>query len=111
MPRILPLTSFEFLYQRVYRGTSWVRWTPLIEQPAGSFKVVLLPPATLDYVLNIAADCLGNSCLDAVQVHGTVGYMTELEFERELRDAVGSRLYSGTSEIQRNIIAKGMLRV
>ena len=52
-----------------------------------------------------------SSCLDAVQVHGTVGYMTELEFERELRDAVGSRLYSGTSEIQRNIIARGLLRV
>jgi alkylation response protein AidB-like acyl-CoA dehydrogenase len=47
-----------------------------------------------------------SSCLDAVQVHGTAGYMAELEFERELRDAVGSRLYSGTSEIQRNIIAK-----
>jgi alkylation response protein AidB-like acyl-CoA dehydrogenase len=51
------------------------------------------------------------SCLDAVQIHGTTGYMTELEFERELRDAVGSRLYSGTSEIQRNIIAKQLLRV
>jgi alkylation response protein AidB-like acyl-CoA dehydrogenase len=49
-----------------------------------------------------------NSCLDAVQVHGTMGYMREMEFERELRDAVGSRLYSGTSEIQRNIIAKGL---
>jgi alkylation response protein AidB-like acyl-CoA dehydrogenase len=48
------------------------------------------------------------SCLDAVQVHGGAGYMTELEFERELRDAVGSTLYSGTSEIQRNIIAKGL---
>jgi alkylation response protein AidB-like acyl-CoA dehydrogenase len=48
------------------------------------------------------------SCLDAVQVHGAAGYMTELEFERELRDAVGSRLYSGTSEIQRNIIARGL---
>jgi alkylation response protein AidB-like acyl-CoA dehydrogenase len=51
------------------------------------------------------------SCLDAVQVHGASGYMTELEFERELRDAVGSRLYSGTSEIQRNIIAKGLLHL
>ena len=48
------------------------------------------------------------SCLDAVQVHGGAGYMTELEFERELRDAVGSTLYSGTSEIQRNIIARGL---
>jgi alkylation response protein AidB-like acyl-CoA dehydrogenase len=51
------------------------------------------------------------SCLDAVQIHGASGYMTELEFERELRDAVGSRLYSGTSEIQRNIIARGLLHL
>ena len=46
------------------------------------------------------------NCLDAVQVHGGYGYMTEFQFERELRDAVGSTLYSGTSEIQRNIIAR-----
>lgn len=51
------------------------------------------------------------SCLDAVQVHGAAGYMTEFEFERELRDSVGSRLYSGTSDIQRNIIAKGLLHI
>jgi alkylation response protein AidB-like acyl-CoA dehydrogenase len=49
------------------------------------------------------------SCLDAVQIHGASGYLVEMEFERELRDAVGSRLYSGTSEIQRTIIAKGLL--
>jgi alkylation response protein AidB-like acyl-CoA dehydrogenase len=42
---------------------------------------------------------------DAVQIHGGYGYMSELELERELRDAIGSRLYSGTSEIQRLIIA------
>src|SRR5260370_35268897 len=47
------------------------------------------------------------SCLDAVQIHGGSGFMTELEFERELRDSVGSTLYSGTSEIQRNIIPPG----
>ena len=43
--------------------------------------------------------------LDALQIHGGYGYMTEYELEREVRDAIGSRLYSGTSEIQRNIIA------
>ncbi len=48
------------------------------------------------------------SCLDAIQVHGGYGYTTEYEIERELRDAVASRLYSGTSEIQHNIIAKQM---
>jgi len=46
------------------------------------------------------------NCLDAVQVHGGYGFMTEFPYERELRDSVGSTLYSGTSEIQRNIIAR-----
>ncbi len=45
------------------------------------------------------------SAQDAVAIHGGYGYMCEYEVERELRDAMGSRLYSGTSEIQRTIIA------
>jgi len=45
------------------------------------------------------------SCEDALQIHGGCGYMTEYEVERELRDAIGSRIYSGTSEIQRSLIA------
>lgn len=46
--------------------------------------------------------------LDAVQIHGGYGYMTELEIERSLRDAIGGTIYSGTSEIQRRIIARGL---
>ena len=46
------------------------------------------------------------SSLDAVQIHGGYGFTTEYEIERELRDSIGSTLYSGTSEIQRNIIAR-----
>jgi len=46
------------------------------------------------------------SCLDAIQIHGGYGYTTEFELERDLRDSVASTLYSGTSEIQRNIIAR-----
>lgn len=45
------------------------------------------------------------SAQDALQLHGGWGYMTEIEVERELRDALGSKLHSGTSEIQRMIIA------
>jgi alkylation response protein AidB-like acyl-CoA dehydrogenase len=48
------------------------------------------------------------SSLDAVQVFGGSGYMTEQQVERDLRDSVGGTLYSGTSEIQRNIIARGL---
>jgi len=46
--------------------------------------------------------------LDAVQVHGGYGYMTEFEIERALRDSVGGTIYSGTSEIQRRVIARGL---
>ena len=45
------------------------------------------------------------SCLDAIQIHGGYGFAKEFELERDLRDSIGGTLYSGTSEIQRNIIA------
>ncbi len=46
------------------------------------------------------------SGLDAIRTLGGYGYMTEFEVERDLRDAIGGTLYSGTSDIQRNIIAR-----
>lgn len=46
------------------------------------------------------------SGLDAIAIHGGNGYMTETEVERDLRDAVGGVIYAGTSDIQRNIIAR-----
>lgn len=42
---------------------------------------------------------------DALQIHGGYGYATEYGIEREVRDALGSRIYSGTSEIQRTLVA------
>ena len=54
------------------------------------------------------SECYVKSCLDAVQIFGGYGYMTEQQVERDLRDSVSSTLYSGTTEIQRNIIAKGL---
>ena len=54
------------------------------------------------------SECLVQTMTDAVQIFGGYGYMVEQEVERDLRDAVGSTLYSGTSEIQRNIIARGL---
>jgi alkylation response protein AidB-like acyl-CoA dehydrogenase len=48
---------------------------------------------------------LKRTCLDAVQIHGAYGYMKEFEIERDLRDSIASTIYSGTSEIQKIIIA------
>lgn len=43
---------------------------------------------------------------DALQVHGATGYLDASSLERDLRDARASKLYSGTSEIQKTIIAR-----
>jgi len=48
------------------------------------------------------------SCEDAIQIHGASGYTVESEHERNLRDAIGSRIYSGTTEIQKVISASLM---
>lgn len=52
------------------------------------------------------SEALIMTAMQAVQILGGYGFMTEYEVERALRDAMGSTLYSGTSEIQRNIIAR-----
>src|SRR5260370_24442088 len=44
--------------------------------------------------------------LDAMQIQGGSGYIVETGIERELRDSLSSKLYSGTSEIQKVIIAR-----
>jgi alkylation response protein AidB-like acyl-CoA dehydrogenase len=45
------------------------------------------------------------SSLDAIRIHGGLGYMEDSGVPRDLRDAVGGVIYSGTSDIQRQIIA------
>lgn len=46
------------------------------------------------------------AALDALQLHGGYGYTKEYPIEREVRDALSGTLYSGTSEMQRRIIAR-----
>jgi len=56
-----------------------------------------------------ATEMLGRVADAAVQVHGGMGYMRELWIERAYRDARITRIYEGTSEVQRMVIAGGLL--
>lgn len=51
------------------------------------------------------SESLVNNCLDAMKNLGTLGYLEEYLVEQQLRDSIGSLFYSGTSDIQRNIIS------
>ena len=54
------------------------------------------------------SECFVQSSLDAIQIHGGYGYVTEYRIEQDLRDSVAGRIYSGTTEIQRGIIARSL---
>lgn len=56
----------------------------------------------------VASEAVAAIALDAARVHGARGYVTAYEVEREVSDALGGLVYSGTSDIQRNLIARLM---
>src|SRR5690606_25911992 len=47
---------------------------------------------------------------EAVQIHGGYGYIQEYRVERLMREAKITQLYEGTSEIQRLVISRALLR-
>jgi len=81
-------TSRSLLYQAAYQRARGR--TPFLEAALAKLHI---------------SDCWVQSCEDGLQIHGGYGYMVDCEIERELRDALASRLYSGTNEIQRGIVA------
>ncbi|HTE44354.1 MAG TPA: acyl-CoA dehydrogenase family protein [Gemmatimonadaceae bacterium] len=105
-----PISDFQSVSNRLSAMKLRLETSRLILYRAAWSKQTKLPSASVD--ASMAKLYLGDawiqSCLDAVQVHGGYGYMTEYEVERDLRDALGGTLYSGTSDIQKAIIARGI---
>ena len=57
-----------------------------------------------------ASEVAMNVTVEAVQVHGGYGYVKEYHVERLMRDAKITQIYEGTSEIQRIVISRGILK-
>lgn len=51
-----------------------------------------------------------HNALEAIQIHGGYGYVREYQVERYLRDAKITEIYEGTSEIQRIVISRALLK-
>ena len=54
------------------------------------------------------SECFVQNSLDAVRIFGASGYACETGIERDLRDSVGSLIYSGTNDVQRMIVARSL---
>jgi alkylation response protein AidB-like acyl-CoA dehydrogenase len=48
------------------------------------------------------------SGIDAIRIHGGLGVMSESGIERDLHDAIPSTIFSGTSDMQRTLIAAAL---
>ena len=48
--------------------------------------------------------------IEAVQIHGGYGYVREYHVERMMRDAKITQIYEGTSEIQKIVISRTLIR-
>jgi alkylation response protein AidB-like acyl-CoA dehydrogenase len=58
------------------------------------------------YASKVAVD----AALDSIQIHGGYGYIKDYPVERFLRDAKITEIYEGTSEVQRMVIARSLLK-
>jgi alkylation response protein AidB-like acyl-CoA dehydrogenase len=57
-----------------------------------------------------ASEMANRVAYKAVQIHGSLGYSRETDVERMYRDARVITIYEGTSEVQRMIIARDLLK-
>lgn len=74
-----------------------VAWLDVNKQP------LLMEAALANLYLS---ECFVDSSIDSIHIHGAKGYVTEFGIERDLRDGIGGLIYSGTSDIQRQIVAR-----
>lgn len=58
----------------------------------------------------VASQAAMDVTIEAVQIHGGNGYVKEYHVERMMRDAKITQIYEGTSEIQKIVISRGILR-
>jgi len=57
-----------------------------------------------------ASEAAMRTTVEAVQVHGGYGFVKEYHVERLMRDAKITQIYEGTSEIQRIVISRSILK-
>lgn len=68
-------------------------------------QVTSLASMAKEYASRVAVDAAD----EAVQIHGGAGYVDDFDVERFYRDAKITQIYEGTTEIQKNVIARELL--
>jgi alkylation response protein AidB-like acyl-CoA dehydrogenase len=102
-----PIGSFQAISHKIAKMKLNAELGRLALYNAASLKNKRKRAALESSVMKLhISESLKQACLDAVQIRGGYGYMSEYDAERDLRDSIACTIYSGTSEMQANTIAR-----
>jgi alkylation response protein AidB-like acyl-CoA dehydrogenase len=106
-----PIADFQAIRWHLANMQTELDAATLLTLRAGSRKEKGLP-FTKDAAMAklFATEMAQRACDKAVQIHGGYGYIDEFPVERYLRDARVQTIYEGTSEIQRFVIAREIIK-
>jgi alkylation response protein AidB-like acyl-CoA dehydrogenase len=107
----VPLGSHQAIRLMLADMATWLEAARLLVLRAAWRKEKQLPFTREASIAKLQASEKACRIADmAIQIHGGYGYTREVPVERHLRDARVTRIYEGTSEVQRIVIARGELR-
>jgi len=106
-----PIAELQAIQFKLADMATKVEAARLLTLQAASLKDQHKDFATLASMAKLFASRTAMECADeAIQIHGGYGYVREYLVERYLRDAKITEIYEGTSEIQRIVIARSLLK-
>jgi alkylation response protein AidB-like acyl-CoA dehydrogenase len=106
-----PIAQFQAIQNMLADGATQLEAARLLTLRAAYQKQQGLPFSPRAAMAKLyASEMAGRVCDMALQVHGGYGYTEEFPVERYLRDARVQRIYEGTSEVQRLVIARSLLK-
>ena len=106
-----PIIKHQAIGMMLADAATWLDAAYLMTLRAAKLKQDKLPFAQQAAMAKLFASEHGWKICDiALQVHGGYGYVRDFPVERALRDIRVTRIYEGTSEIQRLVISRNLLR-
>lgn len=106
-----PIAELQAIQFKIAEMATKIEASRLLILQAASLKDKHLPYAKEAAMAKLFTSKVAvDSALEAIQIHGGYGYIREYKVERFLRDAKITEIYEGTSEIQKIVISRSLLK-
>lgn len=106
-----PISDHQAIQFKLAEMATDIEAARLLVLKAAWLKDQQLPYTKLAAMAKLfASEVAMKTTIEAVQIHGGYGYVKEYHVERLMRDAKITQIYEGTSEIQRIVIAREILK-